>query len=133
MFLVDTSIPLDVATDDPRWSTWSLERLELAAAQGPVAINAIVYAELSIGYARIEDIDAVLAAVGIDIIEIPRAALFLAGKAFAEYRRRRGVRTNVLPDFFIGAHAAVADLRLITRDPRRVRGYFPTVRLIAPA
>ena len=133
MFLVDTNVLLDVATDDKRWASWSLHALEAAAMQGELRINPVVYAEFSIGYARIEEVDAALATARIAIAEIPRAALFLAGKAFADYRRRRGTKASVLPDFFVGAHAAVAGLRLITRDGGRYRTYFPSVELVAPA
>jgi len=132
MTLVDTNILLDIATNDPKWATWSLGRLDAAAIRGPVLINAVVYAELSIGYARIEEVDKVLADVDLKLAETPRPALFLAGKAFQLYRARGGARTGVLPDFFIGAHAAVARFSLLTRDPRRYRAYFPGVELIAP-
>src|SRR5438477_12230465 len=100
--------------------------------RGPVVLNAIVYAQFSIGYTRIEDIDRVLAGAGLELIGIPRAALFLAGKVFQRYRARGGSRTGVLPDFFIGAHAAVAQIPLLTRDPRRYRTYFAGITLIAP-
>ena len=132
MTLVDTNVLLDVATNDARWARWSLQQLDAAAIRGRVLINAVIYAELSIGYAAIEEVDRVLAEVSIDLTEIPRSALFLAGKVFQRYRARGGTRTGVLPDFFIGAHAAVEKLDLLTRDPKRYRTYFPTVRLIAP-
>ncbi|MGQ9371138.1 type II toxin-antitoxin system VapC family toxin [Azospirillum sp. ST 5-10] len=132
MTLVDTNVLLDVVTDDPVWGSWSLQRLEAAGLGGALLINAVIYAELSIGYDRIEDLDAVLADAGITVEPIPRDALFLAGKAFLSYRATGGTKTGVLPDFFIGAHAAVADLALLTRDVRRYRRHFPTVRLIAP-
>lgn len=132
MTLVDTNVLLDVATDDARWARWSLHQLDAAAIRGPVVINAVVYAEFSIGYARIEEADRVLDNAGLDLTEIPRAALFLAGKVFQRYRARGGSRTGVLPDFFIGAHAAVAQVPLLTRDPRPYRTYFAGVRLIAP-
>jgi hypothetical protein len=130
--LADTNVLLDVATKDPDWGEWSLRALGAAALQGPVLINAVIYAEFSIGYARIEKVDRLLSETGVELIETPREALFLAGKAFQRYRRQGGKRTNVLPDFFIGAHAAVADMPLISRDRRRYRQYFPTLRLIAP-
>lgn len=130
--LADTNVLLDVATDDPAWADWSLRALDDAALDGPVLINAVIYAEFSIGYTHIEDVERVLGATGIELVEIPRDALFLAGKVFQQYRRSGGKRTNVLPDFFIGAHAAVADMPLISRDRRRYRQYFPTLRLIAP-
>jgi predicted nucleic acid-binding protein len=130
--LVDTNVLLDLATEDSRWARWSLHQLDTAAMRGQVLINAVVYAEFSVGYARIEDIDRVLADVGLEIIEIPRAAPFLADKVFQRYRAQGGNRTGALPDFFIGAHAAVAELPLLTRDPRRYRTYFSGITLIAP-
>ena len=132
MTLVDTNVLLDVATDDPRWARWSLRQLDAAAMRGPVLINAIVYAEFSIGYTRIEDVDRVLAGAALQLLEIPRAALFLASKVFQRYRAHGGSRTGVLPDFFIGAHAAVAQLPLLTRDPSRYRSYFSGIALIEP-
>jgi predicted nucleic acid-binding protein len=100
--------------------------------RGPVVINAIVYAEFSIGYTRIEAVDRALVGGGLELVEIPRAALFLAGKVFQRYRAHGGSRTGVLPDFFIGAHAAVAQLPLLTRDPSRYRSYFSGIALITP-
>jgi predicted nucleic acid-binding protein len=132
VILVDTNVLLDLVTDDPDWSEWSLARLEDAALAGSLLINDIVYAETSIRYERIEDLDTMLADAMIEIAPTPRAALFLAGKAFQHYRAAGGVRTGVLPDFFIGAHAAVAGWPLLTRDPRRYRTYFPKLTLIAP-
>lgn len=132
MILVDTNVLLDVVTDDPVWGDWSERQLEAAAARDRLAVNAVVYAELAIGFARIEEVDAVLATAGIAMADLPRPALFLAGKAFQTYRRRGGRRTGVLPDFFIGAHAAVAGVPLLTRDVGRYRNYFPTLNLIAP-
>ncbi len=133
MTLVDTNVLLDLVTDDPEWAEWSLARLEEAAMAGPILVNDIVYAETSIRYARIEDLDALLAQAMIEIAPTPRAALFLAGKAFARYRRAGGARTGVLPDFFIGAHAAVEGWPLLTRDAARYRRYFPKVSLISPS
>ena len=133
MFLVDTNVLLDLATNDPRWADWSQQALEMAALAGPLLINPIIYAEFSIGFSRIEAVDAVLKTIGIAPVEIPRPALFLAGKAFAMYRRRGGSSARVLPDFLIGAHAAVAELRLITRDVGRYRTYYPSLSLVTPA
>lgn len=130
--LVDSSVLLDVVTDDRRWADWSLAQLEAWALRGPLVINPVIYAEASIGFERIEELDAVLSATGIVLAEIPRPALFLAGKAFRAYRRRGGSRAGVLPDFFIGAHAAVARVPLLTRDAGRYRTYFPTLELVAP-
>ena len=132
MTLVDTNVLLDIATDDPKWASWSLYQLDAASIRGPVVINAVVYAEFSIGYTQIEEVEQVLSDTGLELREIPRPALFLAGKVFQRYRAQRGSRTGVLPDFFIGAHAAVAGLPLLTRDPRRYRAYFSDITLIAP-
>jgi predicted nucleic acid-binding protein len=133
MTLVDTNVLLDVAQQMiPNGRVGPLRQLDAAAMRGPVLINAIVYAEFSIGYTRIEDVDRVLAGGGLELIEIPRAALFLAGKVFERYRAQGGSRTGVLPDFFIGAHAAVAQLSLLTRDPSGYRRYFPGIALITP-
>ena len=132
MTLVDTNALLDVATDDAKWAGWSLRQLDAAAMRGPVVINAIVYAEFSIRYTRTEDVDRVLAGAGLELIEIPRAAPFLAGKVFQRYRAHGGSRIGVLPDFFIGAHAAVAQLPLLTRDPSRYRSHFSGIALITP-
>ena len=130
--LVDTNVLLDLVTDDPQWAAWSIGQLDAAAVRGPLAINAVIYAELSIRFASIETLDAVIEDARLSIAEIPRAALFLAGKAFQRYRAQGGRRTGVLPDFFIGAHAAVAGLTLLTRDPRRYRSHFTELALIAP-
>jgi predicted nucleic acid-binding protein len=130
--LVDTNVLLDVVTDDPTWADWSIEQLEAAAMRGPLLINDVVYAELAVRYERIERLEAFLAEAGIDIAAMPRPALFLAGKVFQKYRKAGGSRAGVLPDFFIGAHAAVDRLDLLTRDTARYRTYFPTVTLITP-
>jgi predicted nucleic acid-binding protein len=130
--LVDTNVLLDLVTDNAAWAEWSQRQLESAAVRGPVLINDVVYAELSVGFLRMEEVNDVLAAAQVESASIPREALFLAGKAFQRYRAGGGTRTGVLPDFFVGAHAAVARLPLLTRDVRRYRTYFPTLRLIAP-
>ena len=132
MILVDTNVVIDVATADPHWGAWSLNQLESAAASDGVAINDVVYAELSAGYRHTDELDNTLRTLRIAHAIIPKFALFLAGHAFRQYRRRRGVKTGVLPDFFIGAHAFVENATLLTRDPDRVRAYFPTVTVIAP-
>ena len=131
MVLVDTNVLLDVVTDDPRWATWSQAALEAAALRGPLVINDVVYAELSIAFRRIEDLEALVVKAGLRLDPMPRESLFLAGKAFLDYRRKNGAHNNVLPDFFIGAHAAVAGLALLTRDARRYRTYFSQLTLIA--
>lgn len=132
MILVDTNVLLDLVTDDPLWAEWSQQQLDLASAQDQLAINDVVYAELSIGYARIEQLDAMILGAGLVNVAMPRLALFLAGKAFQRYRSAGGRKTGVLPDFFIGAHAVVADAVLITRDAARSHSYFPGIVLIAP-
>ncbi len=132
MILVDTNVLLDLVTDDPWWAEWSQQQLDLASAQDQLAINDIVYAELSIGYVRMEHLDAMIRRAGLVNAAMPRPALFLAGKAFQRYRSAGGRKTGVLPDFFIGAHAVIADAVLITRDAARYRSYFPGIMLIAP-
>lgn len=133
MILVDTNVLLDVVTNDPVWAEWSVEQLEAAALRGPLVINDIVYAELSVRYERIEKLEEFVEQAGLEMMPLPRAALFLAAKVFTAYRKAGGARTGVLPDFFIGAQAAVEGLQLLTRDTARYRSYFPTVKLIAPA
>lgn len=132
MTLVDTNLLIDLFRGDPRWAPWSAAALTSAATAGPLMVNEVVFAELSVGFENCQACEAFLAALRIDLLATPRAALFLAGKAFRAYRRRGGTRFSILPDFFIGAHAAHADLPLITRDPRRYRSSFPGLRLIAP-
>ncbi|HEY6454706.1 MAG TPA: type II toxin-antitoxin system VapC family toxin [Steroidobacteraceae bacterium] len=132
MILVDTNVLLDVFEDDAEWFEWSQDRLDSASATDTLAINAVIYSELSIGFARIEELEAVIKEASLAIEDIPREALFLAGKAFLRYRRTRGTKRSVLPDFYIGAHAAVMRWPLLTRDAARYRTYFPTVSLIAP-
>jgi predicted nucleic acid-binding protein len=129
---IDTNVLLDLVTADTTWADWSQRQLEAAAVRGPLLINDVVYAELSIGFARVEEVDAALSEARIEMEAIPRDALFLAGKIFRQYRARGGSRTGVLPDFFIGAHAAVAGVPLLTRDARRYRTYLPALTLIAP-
>lgn len=132
MILVDTNVLLDVVLNDPNWADWSQFQLETASLRDRLAINPVVYAELSVGFERIEDVDAVLETTGIAIADMPRPALFLAGKAFQNYRKRGGQRAGVLPDFFIGAHAAVTAWPLLTRDRGRYLTYYPSIELIAP-
>lgn len=133
MVLVDTNVLLDVVEDHPQWADWSQRQLEAAALNHQLVINAVVYAELSIGFRRIEEVEAVLTKTQILLEEVPREALFLAGKVFQRYKARGGTRTGVLPDFFIGAHAAVLGIPLLTRDARQYADYFPNLELIAPA
>jgi predicted nucleic acid-binding protein len=130
--LVDSNVILDVVTNDATWGSWSAEALARAGDDHTLLINPIIYAEVSIGFARIEELEAALPADFIERAPLPWEAAFLAGKSFLQYRRRGGRRRSPLPDFYIGAHAAVAGLILLTRDARRYRRDFPTVRLIAP-
>jgi predicted nucleic acid-binding protein len=130
--LVDSNVLLDVLEDDPTWGEWSAARLAEAAERLPLIINPVIYAEVSIGFARIEELEEILSMALFVRQQIPWEAAFLAGKCFVRYRRQGGIRNSPLPDFFIGAHAAVAGLTLLTRDVARYRTYFPTVRLIAP-
>jgi predicted nucleic acid-binding protein len=130
--LVDANVLLDVLTEDERWLSWSADALERAAERYRLVINPVVYAEVSIRYSRIEALDAALPKASFDREAIPYEAAFLAGKAFLAYRRRGGTKRAPLPDFFIGAHAAVAGYLLMTRDAARYRTYFPKLPLIAP-
>jgi predicted nucleic acid-binding protein len=130
--LVDTNVLVDVLRGDLRWGTWSAAQLASAADSAIIVINPIVYTELSMGFATIEALDAALSPLDIEREPLPYPAGFVAGRAFLEYRRRGGPRTSPLPDFYIGAHAAVAGYRLLTRDARRYRAYFSRLELIAP-
>lgn len=132
MILVDSNVVLDVVTSDPIWADRSQAALENAMSGDRLVINDVVYAELSVRFAQIDDLEAILTQTSLSVEPMPRPALFLAGKIFKAYRASGGVRTGVLPDFFIGAHAAVSGTALLTRDPRRYRTYFPGVRLISP-
>jgi predicted nucleic acid-binding protein len=130
--LVDSNVILDVFTEDPNWLDWSSTALAEATETTRLVINPIVYAEVSIHFLRIEDLDAALPRDRFVREPIPFGAAFLAGKVFLQYRRGGGPRPSSLPDFFIGAHAAVAGYRLLTRDPARFRSYFPKLSLITP-
>ena len=130
--LVDTNVVFDFLSQDADWSDWSAAMLADAAERGAIVINPIVFAELSVRYDRIEDLDAALPSEYFVRAPVPWDAAFLAAKCFARYRRRGGRAAAPLPDFFIGAHAAVAGLSLLTRDARRYRTYFPKLKLIAP-
>ncbi len=132
MILVDTNILLDLVTDDSQWFDWSVAAIESAAADGPVVINAVVYAELAARYESPGQVDELIDATGVQYADISRKAAFLAAKAFGRYRALGGTRSGVLSDFFIGAHASALDIPLLTRDTRRYLTYFPEVRLIAP-
>lgn len=132
MLLVDTNVLVDVLEDDPAWADWSIGQLRAQAQLRALTINPIIYAELSLAFDSPDALDSTLEGMGLQLSQLPRPALFLAGKAFVRYRRDGGVRQNVLADFFIGAHAAVQGWPILTRDVRRYRSYFPTVELIAP-
>ncbi|MBL8538348.1 MAG: type II toxin-antitoxin system VapC family toxin [Hyphomonadaceae bacterium] len=131
MILVDSNVIIDVMTHDATWGDWSATALSTAADNESLAINPIIYAELSAGFASVVALND---ALGGDFakLSLPYEAGFVAGKAFLEYRRRGGLRTSPLPDFYVGAHAAVAGFSLLTRDSKRYRSYFPALRLIAP-
>lgn len=129
---VDSNIALDVFLNDPKWADWSESILDKYDQLGPLYINAIVYSEISIGFKRIEDLESAIAKAGLQMLDIPKEALFLAGKAYLKYKKTKGMKRTPLPDFYIGAQAAVQDLVLITRDVSRYRSYFPTVKLVCP-
>ncbi len=130
--LVDSNIVLDVFLNDPKWADWSESKLDVYDQLGILYINSIVYSEISIGFKQIEDLESAITKAGLQMLEIPKEALFLAGKAYLKYKKRKGTKRNPLPDFFIGAQAAVQNLDLITRDVSRYQSYFPTVKLIVP-
>ena len=130
--LVDSNVILDVFLNDPTWADGSESVLEELSAANRLFINPMVYAEVSIGFERIEELESALRPAGFILLDIPKEALFLAGKVFLRYKKRNGKKRFPLPDFFIGAHAAVMGLALLTRDARRYRSYFPSVRLISP-
>jgi predicted nucleic acid-binding protein len=130
--LVDSNIVLDVFTDDPNWADWSESMLEEYSTVSTLYINSIVYSEISIGFNRIEDLESAIIEAGFQMLDFPKEVVFLAGKAFLKYKKKRGARSSPLPDFFIGAQAAVLNIALTTRDVSRYRSYFPTVNLISP-
>ena len=131
-FLVDSSVLLDILTEDPNWAAWSGRRLAECADRGFLIINPVIYAEVSVGFSRIEELEEALPPGAFRREPLPWEGAFLAGKAFLVYRRNRGPKTTPLPDFYIGAHAAVAGLTLLTRDAGRYRTYFPKLPLITP-
>lgn len=132
MLLVDTNVLIDVLEDDPEWADWSIGQLRAQSKIHRLAINPVIYSELSLTFSTVEALDRAVDDLGLAVIEVPRPALFLAGKAFVRYRRQGGKKENVLADFFIGAHAAVSRYPLLTRDTRRYCSYFADVKLIAP-
>jgi len=130
--LVDSNVILDVLTEDAKWGDWSAAMLAQAARTGPLAINPIIYAEVSVRFNRIEDLDEALPESYYRRLPLPFEAAFLTGQCFLKYRKRGGARLTPMPDFYIGAHAAIAGLTLLTRDAKRYRAYFPTLRITAP-
>ncbi len=130
--LVDTNVLIDVLEDDPEWANWSIAQLQAQSMVHKLVINPIIYSELSLTFSSIEELDAALEAMELPMLEMPKPALFLASKAFLQYRQRGGTKNNVLGDFFIGAHAAVSRMPVLTRDIKRYATYFPTVQLISP-
>ena len=132
MLLVDTNVLVDVLEDDPQWADWSVGQLRAQSKIHRLAINPIIYAELSLTFSTAEALDSAIENLDLTMVEIPRPALFLAGKAFIRYRRQGGTKTNVLGDFFIGAHAAVSRHAVLTRDTRRYASYFPSVVMVSP-
>ncbi len=130
--LVDSCVLLDLFTNDDNWADWSEKILEKYSQTNSLYINSIVYTEVSIGFEKVEEVEQAIAGLGIKVLEMPREALFLAGKAFLKYRKNKGTKVSPLPDFFIGAHASVSGFELITRDSDKYKTYFPQVRLIHP-
>lgn len=130
--LVDSNVILDIFLDDPKWADWSESVLAKYSVYANLYINTIVYGEVSIGFEKIEELESALNKSGFQMLEIPKEALFLAGKSFLKYRKGKGKKRSPLPDFYIGAQAAILDLELITRDVSRYRTCFPSVRLISP-
>jgi predicted nucleic acid-binding protein len=130
--LVDTNVLVDVLEDDPKWAEWSLKQLRAQSQVHELAINPVIYAELSLAFESVEALDDAVERMELGFAELPRPALFLAGRAFLKYRREGGTKANVLADFFIGAHAAVLGCGILTRDGRRYRNYFPRVALVEP-
>jgi predicted nucleic acid-binding protein len=131
--LVDTNVLVDVLENDPDWADWSIAQLQAQSRVHRLAVNPIIYSELSLTFSSVEALDDVLDSMQLGMVEIPKPALFLAGKAFVQYRRNGGTKNNVLGDFFIGAHAAVAGWPVLTRDATRYRKHFPSVKLVTPA
>lgn len=129
---IDSCVLLDLFTNDPEWANWSESILGRCSQTNTLFINSIVYTEISIGFNRIEEVEAAIEQVGVKVLEIPREALFLAGKTFLNYRKNKGTKSSTLPDFFIGAHAAVSSFDLVTRDIAKYKTYFPNVKLICP-
>nr|WP_319396880.1 PIN domain-containing protein [uncultured Desulfobacter sp.] len=129
---IDSCVLLDLFTNDPKWGNWSEDVLSQYSQTNTLFMNSIVYTEISIGFNRIEEVEEAIEQVGVKVLEIPREALFLAGKTFLEYRRNKGAKSSTLADFFIGAHATVSSFDLVSRDIAKYRTYFPNIKLICP-
>ena len=132
MLLVDTNVLIDIVQDDPEWADWSIRQLGAQARLHELAINPVIYAELSLSHTTLEALDSAVATLELQLREVPRPALYLAGRAYLQYRQRGGQRAGVLPDFFIGAHAAAEGWVLLTRDAVRFSTTFPTLDIVAP-
>ncbi len=130
--LVDSNVILDIFTNDPVWGLWSQNVLDQYCLQNELCINSIIYTEISIGFNLIEELESAINLCNLNLIKIPNEALFLAGKVFIKYRENKGKKISPLPDFFIGAHASVLNIRLITRDINRMKFYFPKLQIISP-
>lgn len=130
--LVDTNVLVDVLANDPDWADWSIHQLRTQSQIHRLSINPIIYSELSLTFSTVHALDKALEKMALVMLEIPKPALFLAGKAFVKYRRQGGLKNNVLSDFFIGAHAAVSGLPLLTRDTKRYQTYFSNLKLVTP-
>ncbi len=130
--LVDTNILIDVLNNEPRWADWSIHQLRLQSKIHVLSINPMIYSELSCTFSKIEELDEVVHSMGLKFLQIPKPALFLAGKAHLAYRQNGGTKRNILGDFFVGAHAAVSRLPVLTRDIQRYKTYFPSVKLVSP-
>lgn len=130
--LIDSCVLLDLFTDDPQWANWSERILDTFSQTNTLYINTIVYTEISIGFTKIEVLDEAISELGIKVLEIPREALFLTGKTFLKYKRNKGAKKSPLPDFFIGAHAAISKFTLVTRDVAKYKTYFPQINLVSP-
>ncbi len=130
--LVDSCVLLDIFTDDPDWADWSEKMLIMYSQTNTLYINSIIYTEVSIGFNNIEEVELAVKEAGVKVLEIPREALFLAGKTFLKYKRNKGTKSSTLPDFFIGAHAIVSSFNVLTRDIAKYKTYYPNLKLITP-
>jgi predicted nucleic acid-binding protein len=129
---IDSCVLLDLFTDDPHWADWAEKTLSNYRLANTLYINSIVYTEVSIGFNKIEEVESAIEQVGVKVLEIPREALFLAGKIFLDYRKNKGTKSSTLPDFFIGAHATISSFHVMTRDRAKFKTYYPALHLISP-